>query len=91
MKQKQNSNTVFRILNTNTQKFIKGTPSYLKDDSFGRIFKNLGAVRTFLTGTVKSKTYSSDWLIIEYDLTIKSAKYSAETVSAKTLLKVLNQ
>lgn len=83
--------TVFKILKKGTETYLKGTPAYNSYDKSGRIFQSIGKLRAFLTSCVRYNRPMSDWLVIEYDLTVKETKSVSDVVTAKTLVKILTK
>lgn len=81
--------------------FVSGTPSHIKYvKKTGRIFKNIGYLRSFLTNVMetrdsylrynKSYPYSlADWEIVEFEEIIRGVKSVHEIITPEKLKEML--
>jgi len=84
--------TVYKIRNkNNTEQFLTGTPTYNSWDKSGRMFQTVGKLRAFLTNSLKLSNNTSEWDIIEYELTELSAKGVHEVIDPKKVWGMLKK
>ncbi len=55
----------------------------------GKVWTELGALRSFLTSAIKRKTNMSDWRVVEYVVTVKEVKNVSELVNPERLVELL--
>lgn len=74
--------------------YIKGTPYYLSYDKSGRIFQNIGALRTFLTNILNieyRRKNLGDWEIVEFEIMVKDVKDIHQIIKPEKLMKLLKE
>jgi hypothetical protein len=72
--------------------YIKGTPVYHSYDKSGRVFQNIGALRTFLSNILNNtyrKADIDDWQIVEYEMKIRDTKQVHEVIKPEKIVKLL--
>ena len=83
---------IYKIRHRDKQdKFLAGTPTYHSWKKDGRIFPTLGKLRTFLTNCIKYNRLSSDWEVVEFELTELTAKGVHEMIKPEQLMRILTQ
>lgn len=83
---------IYKIRHKDKQdKFLSGTPTYHSWHKDGRVFPTLGKLRTFLTNSIKYNRLSSDWEVVEFELTELSIKGVHEMIKPEQLIKVLTR
>lgn len=92
----------YKIFDEKTDSYIAGTPTYCSRSNVGRLFPNLGSLRTFLTNILKhnksyrnsgvSNPYQTDisgWVVEELELTLTDTKTLSDVVTAKKMMELL--
>jgi hypothetical protein len=76
----------------NPEMFVKGTPVYLSYDKKGRIFQNLGQLRTFLTGCMNTRSRDvMAWDVIELEMTEVAVKDVIDIVKPEKIVALLKR
>ncbi len=74
--------------------YLIGTPTYHSYDKNGRLFNNIGKLRTFLTG-VMSNEYRrkdlADWKIVEIELTVTDILELTDVIKPEKIMKLLKE
>lgn len=74
--------------------FVKGTPMYLSYDKKGRIFQNLGQLRTFLTGCMNISRKGRDvsvWDVVELEMKEVSVKEVIDVIKPEKIVELLKR
>ena len=74
--------------------YLKGTPTYHSYDKNGRLFSNIGSLRTFLTNVMKiehRRKNLANWKIIEIELTVTDILELTDVIKPEKIMKLLKE